>query len=451
MTNYTRGGCQAQGAGHAYLMQAGTGNTLIIGGRGNDTIYGGSGNDTLYGGGGAGNKCDVRRHRRHADVRRRARRQHAVAATGTHILYGGSGQDVLYGGDGVNIAVNNTGTGLVTPGGDGGDVGVNILAAGTGNTTLYSDAAGHRREHPARRQRPGRALRRRRHRRLPGGRQRRRLPLWRHGQRRLPVALHPGRPAGRHAGHPGRRLRPDHARCSSPSRPCCSNGQITQVSLNPYSSDNNMDLTAVAGTTNEFLATLQRPGLGDARRPGAVHHAHQRGADRADGRAGRQPDRDRPVGAARRAHVRRPGAQHPHRQRRQRRADRRLRAPASWRAARGNDSLYGGGIPAIYQSIINSLGAGTGGPVTTGGCDLERADDLAAAAAGRPQHPDRRLGQLGALRRQRRRPAHRRQRDLQLPDGPVRPPARARAATSSRAARASDLMIGGLGSRGRMP
>ncbi len=145
VSNYTPGDSN-QGLGHSYEMLAGTGNTLIIGGWGSDTIYGGSGSDTLYGGGGNGNKLLYAGvgptqmfgggpSNQFGDLTDKMN-----PSTGQHELIGGSGNDVLYGGDGVNIVLNPSGVGLVAPGGDGGDQGVNILAAGAGNSTLYSDA-----------------------------------------------------------------------------------------------------------------------------------------------------------------------------------------------------------------------------------------------------------------------------------------------------------------------
>ena len=234
-------GDASQGASHAYVMQAGTGNTLIIGGGATTRSTAAAASNTIYGGGGAGNKW-MYAGTGATQMYGGGPGDNASPATGTHILYGGSGQDVLYGGDGCNIAANNTGTGLVTPGGDGGDVGVNILAAGVGQHHPLQRRRRERREHPARRQRPGQALRRRRRRRLPGSRQRRRLALWRHGQRRLPVALHPGRPAA---------VTPDTLvggfglttlRAQARRDRADPNGQLDAGNVNTSSSDNNIDL-----------------------------------------------------------------------------------------------------------------------------------------------------------------------------------------------------------------
>ena len=71
--------------------------------------------------------------------------------------------------------------------------------------------------------------------------------------------------------------------------------------------------------------------------------------------------------------------------RRQRRADRRLGDQHPGGRHRQRLALYGGGIPAVYQNIINSLGAGIERHRSSQAPDVERADDLAAAAAGRPQ------------------------------------------------------------------
>jgi Ca2+-binding RTX toxin-like protein len=140
VTNYTPGNAN-QGAGHAYEMHAGNGDTLIIGGFGDVTIYGGSGDNTLYGGGGNGNKTLIAGTGA-TEMYGGGPGNSVGPSTGKHILYGGSGKDVMYGGDGVNIVVNAVGTGLINPAGDSGDNGVNILVAGTGDSTLYADSTG---------------------------------------------------------------------------------------------------------------------------------------------------------------------------------------------------------------------------------------------------------------------------------------------------------------------
>ncbi len=154
VTNYTPGDTN-RGANHGYLMEAGTGNTLIIGGWGNNTIEGGSGNDTLYGGGGSGNElmlAGVGATQMYgggpsgipgpSTIQGYPGYNVIIPSLGGHTLYGGSGNDELYGGDGINITVNPNGIGLVAPGGDGADQGLNVLLAGSGDNTMYSDSTG---------------------------------------------------------------------------------------------------------------------------------------------------------------------------------------------------------------------------------------------------------------------------------------------------------------------
>ena len=161
-TNYISGGTNIPGdsnpgLGYDYVFYAGSGDTLVIGGLGGDTIYGGSGNDVLYGGGddGTGDVTkvlyagvgDTQMYGGGPEIVNESTASSLpvgflVPMRAEHILFGGSGNDVLYGGDGSNINPISGSGGVISPGGDAEDVGVNILLAGTGNNTLYSDGAG---------------------------------------------------------------------------------------------------------------------------------------------------------------------------------------------------------------------------------------------------------------------------------------------------------------------
>ncbi len=362
MTNYV-GVDASSGASHAYLMQAGTGNTLIIGGRGNDTIHGGSGSDTLYGGGGAGNKW-MYAGTGATQMYGGGPGDNASPATGTHILYGGSGQDVLYGGDGCNIAVNNTGTGLVTPGGDGGALGVNILAAASGNTTLYSDAAGTVESTLL----AGSGL----DKLYAGGDAGDYLEAGTgvdslYGGTGSDVLQLPFIPAGQSAVTPdslvgGYGLT---TLLLKPFQTELVKGQITQVSANTSSSDNNMYLTAVAGTTNEFLATLHD--LDSGALVGQVQFIMPTSVERIVLMGGLGDNQIATDPSVQRGVLMYGGPGHNI-----------LIGPAGNDAlvggsgtsilegGTGNDTLYGGAVPLVYQNIINNLGNGTSGTIVTG-------------------------------------------------------------------------------------
>jgi Ca2+-binding RTX toxin-like protein len=357
--NYTPGDTN-QGAGHAYVMQAGTGNTLIIGGWGDDAIYGGSGNDTLYGGGGNGNKvlyAGVGATQMYGG----GPGDNVSPSTGTHTLYGGSGNDVLYGGDGCNIAVNPTGTGLVTAAGDSGDNGVNILAAGSGNTTLYSDSAGNHENTLI----AGSGL----DKLYAGGTSGDYLEAGSgvdslYGGTGNDVFQLPFIPAGQQAATPDT-LVGGYGLTTLLLKPVETellNGQLTQVSL---TTDSDIYLNSVAGTPNQFTATLhdldsgnlvgqvnftmpssvQRialmGGLGDNQI--AVDPSIQRGTFLYGGaghnilKAG--SGNDTLVGGS---------------------------GTSILQGGSGNDVLYGGAIPAVYQQLISTLGAASGGSGSSG-------------------------------------------------------------------------------------
>jgi Ca2+-binding RTX toxin-like protein len=143
-------GDSSRGTGHGYEMHAGSGNTLVIGGRGKDTIYGGAGNDTLYGGGGpgdkllyagSGNSVLYGGYLDSTDPRDRS--------TGNATLYGGLGNDTLYGGDGRDadgspgLRRDSRTNELISAAGDGTAIGNDLLVAGPGNTVIYADTTGH--------------------------------------------------------------------------------------------------------------------------------------------------------------------------------------------------------------------------------------------------------------------------------------------------------------------
>ena len=121
----------------------------------------------------------------------------------------------------------------------------------------------------------------------------------------------------------------------------------------------------------------------------------------------------------------------------------------------GNDVLYGGAIPAVYQNLIDNLGAGSTAPASSGAPTSNALMTWLRQQPAGHNYLDRRLWQLAALRRQRWRPAHRRQRHVQLPDRQFVLAAGWRAATCSRGqatARpddrrpaAGDAMIAGTG------
>jgi Ca2+-binding RTX toxin-like protein len=368
MTDYTAGDA-SQGAGYAYLMKAGPGNTLIIGGRGNDTIDGGTGSDTLYGGGGAGNKWmyagtgpTVMYGGGPGD------NLPGQQVTGTHYLYGGSGQDVLYGGDGVNIAVNNTGTGLGNPGGDDGDLGLNILVSGSvagSSTTIYSDDASL--TYPST---------------LLAGSGSDKLYAGGDAGDYLEAGIGvdslygglgsdvfqlPFIPVGQQAATPDTLIGGGGLTTLllKPFQTVLKNGQFTQVGLNTLGPDNSIDLAAVTGTTNQFLAKLSD--LDSGTLVGQVQFTLSSTVERialmgglGDNQIVSESSVQRGVllygGPGHNILVGNAGN------------DVLIGGPGTslLEGGTGNDSLYGGSIPAAYQGIINSLGAGPGGPVAGG-------------------------------------------------------------------------------------
>jgi Ca2+-binding RTX toxin-like protein len=359
VTNYTPGDTN-QGAGHSYLMKAGTGNTLIIGGWGDDTLYGGSGNNTLYGGGGNGTKvlyAGVGATQMYGG----GPGNNVSPSTGTHFLYGGSGNDVLYGGDGCNITPNATGTGLINAAGDSGDNGVNILVAGSGNSTLYSDSVGdHTNTLIA-----GSGL----DKLFAGGTSGDYLEAGSgvdslYGGTGNDVFQLPFIPVGQQAATPdtlvgGFGLT---TLVLKPVETVQVNGQLTQVSL---TTDSNITLNSVAGTSNQYLATLSDLDSGNV--AGQVQFILPSTVERIALLGGQGDNLISVDPSVQRGTFLYGGPGH------------NILISGSGNddlvggsgtsvleGGSGNDVLYGGAIPAVYQKLINSLGAGPGGPVVTG-------------------------------------------------------------------------------------
>jgi Ca2+-binding RTX toxin-like protein len=359
VTNYTPGDAN-QGAGHAYVMHAGSGDTLIIGGFGDDTLYGGSGNDTLYGGGGNGTKV-LYAGTGATQLFGGGPGDNVNPSTGTHILYGGSGNDVLYGGDGVNITVNATGTGLINPSGDSGDNGVNILVAGSGNSTLYADGTGsHENTLIAGSGRDNL---------YAGGTSGDYLEAGSgidalYGGSGNDIFQLPFIPAGQQASTPdtmvgGLGLTTLVLR---PVQTVMVNGQLTQVGL---TQDSDVTLTPIAGTTNRYEATLRDldsenlVGRVDFTLPDSVQRVALLGGN-GDNKITVDPaihrgtflyggpghniltggsGNDVLVGGA---------------------------GTSVLQGGSGDDVLYGGAIPAQYQQMLNTLGASQGNPPASG-------------------------------------------------------------------------------------
>jgi Ca2+-binding RTX toxin-like protein len=357
--NYTPGDAN-QGTGHAYVMRAGTGNTLIIGGWGDDTIYGGSGNNTLYGGGGNGNKvlyAGVGATQMYGG----GPGDNVNPSTGTHTLYGGSGNDVLYGGDGCNIVANATGTGLINAAGDSGDNGVNILVAGSGNSTLYSDSAGdHENTLIA-----GSGI----DKLYAGGTSGDYLEAGSgvdslYGGTGNDVFQLPFIPAGQQAATPdtmvgGYGLT---TLLLKPVQTEMVNGQLTQVSL---TTDSDIYLDSVAGTTNQFTAILHDLDTGNL--VGQVNFTMPNSVQRIALMGGLGDNQIAVDPSVQRGTFLYGGAGHNI-----------LIAPTGnntlvggsgtsvLEGGSGNDVLYGGAVPAVYQKLINTLGVPSGGSASGG-------------------------------------------------------------------------------------
>jgi Ca2+-binding RTX toxin-like protein len=376
ITNYTPGdGIPGQyylpeagneGYGHSYLIQAGTGNTLIIGGRGDDTIHGGSGNNTIYGGGGAGNKL-IYAGVGATEMYGGGPGDSVSPATGNHTLYGGSGLDVLYGGDGVNISVKYTAdgltNGLTNPGGDNGNYGVNVLAAGTGNTTMYSDSNSQVAST------------------LIGGSGLDKLFAGAdsgdyleagsgvdslYGGTGSDVFQLPFIPANQQAATPT----PDYlvggygltTLVLKPVETVLSDGQLTQVSL---TTDSDILLTGVPGTTDQYLATLNN--LDNGAFVGQVPFTLPQSVERIALMGGVGDNHIKVDSSVQRGMLLYGGPGHNI-----------LEAGSGnsvlvggsgtsvLEGGSGDDVLYGSAIPAIYQDVINNLGATANGPVTSG-------------------------------------------------------------------------------------
>ena len=367
VTNYTPGDTN-QGAGNSYLMEAGTGNTLIIGGWGNDTIHGGSGNDTLYGGG-EGNKvlyAGVGDTQMYGGGPSDTLTSKAVnLSTGGHTLFGGSGNNVLYGGDGVNLTLTPSGTGLVAPGGDGTDDGVNILAAGSGNSRLYSDSVSNSLGTNESTLIAGSGL----DQLFAGGDNGDYLEAGSgvdslYGGTGSDVFQLPFIPVGQQPATPDTMVG-GYGLTSLVLKPVETEmvkDQLTQVSL---TTDSDIDLNGVAGSTNQFLATLRNldteavVGQVQFTMPSSVERIALMGGI-GDNVIKADPSIQRGIflygglghnilmaGSGNDVLVGGSGT-------------------SILEGGSGNDSLYGGAIPAVYQNMINTLGAGSSGAVSSG-------------------------------------------------------------------------------------
>jgi Ca2+-binding RTX toxin-like protein len=367
VTNYTPGDFN-QGAGNSYVMKAGTGNTLIIGGWGNDTIYGGSGTDTLYGGG-EGNKvlyAGVGATQMYGGGPSDTLASKAVnLSSGGHTLFGGSGNDVLYGGDGVNLALTPSGTGLVAPGGDGTDDGVNILASGSGNSRLYSDSVSNSLGTNESTLMAGSGL----DQLFAGGDNGDYLEAGSgvdslYGGTGSDVFQLPFIPVGQQPATPDTMVG-GYGLTSLVLKPVETemvNDQLTQVSL---TTDSDIYLNAVPSSTNQFLATLSNLDTGAV--VGQVQFTMPSSVERIAllggigdnvievdpsvslgvllyGGVGRNilmagSGNDVLVGGS---------------------------GTSILEGGTGDDVLFGGAMPAVYQDLINNLGAGSSGPITIG-------------------------------------------------------------------------------------
>jgi Ca2+-binding RTX toxin-like protein len=355
MTNY-KPGDTLQGAGFSYTMQAGSGNTLIIGGFGNDTIFGGSGNNTLYGGGGNGNKV-LTAGTGATEMYGGGPGDNVSPSTGTHTLFGGSGNDSLYGGDGVNIVPNATNTGLINAGGDGGDNGVNILIAGSGNSTLYSDAVGAHENTLIGSSGLDRLF--------AGGTSGDYLEAGSgvnslYGGTGNDVFQVPFIPVGQQAATPdtlvgGFGLT---TLLLKPVNNVMVKGQLTQQSL---TTDSDMYLNTVTGTTNQFLATLKN--LDTETLVGQVHFTMPSSVQRV-ALIGGSGDNVIAVDPSVHSGTFLFGGSHHNILTSGSGNDTLVGGGGTsiLQGGSGNDVLYGGAVPAVYQQLINSLGTpATGG------------------------------------------------------------------------------------------
>ena len=146
------------------------------------------------------------------------------------------------------------------------------------------------------------------------------------------------------------------------------NGQPTQVSL---TTDSDIYLNSVPNTPNTFLAALKNLDTGAL--VGQVEFTVPSSVNRIailGGIGDNLIQVDPSVQSAFSCTA--AGAQYPDGRLRQRRAGRRFghqhpgRGLAPSGGNNGNDSLYGGNIPAVYQSLINTFGAGSTTPPSSG-------------------------------------------------------------------------------------